>query len=172
MTVVTYRLLNSIEGYQCALADLFQRCVKDGASLGFLPHEPAEYFQHYWAGVAQDIQKEKTYLWATFLNENLVGTVQLVRATKANALHRAEIEKLMVHPKARQQGIAFTLLELVEQYAKQIGLSLLVLDTRTGDVSEQLYRKFGFEYAGLIPKFALSHTGSLEATTLFYKILK
>ncbi|PWF33327.1 GNAT family N-acetyltransferase, partial [Yersinia pestis] len=78
------------------------------------------------------------------------STVQLVRATKANALHRAEIEKLMVHPKARQQGIAFTLLELVEQYAKQIGLSLLVLDTRTGDVSEQLYRKFGFEYAGLI----------------------
>ena len=97
--------------------------------------------------------------------------MQLVRATKANALHRAEIEKLMVHPDFRQQGIAMQLLILAEQKARELNLKLLLLDTRTGDVSEQLYIKSGFERAGHIPQFALSHNGVLNATTLFYKLL-
>ena len=44
--------------------------------------------------------------------------MQLVRATKANALHRAGIEKLMLHQKVRQQGIAHQLLTLAEDKAK------------------------------------------------------
>ncbi|UIJ76785.1 hypothetical protein [Acinetobacter sp. SH20PTE14] len=48
-----------------------------------------------------------------------------------------------------------------------MNLKLLVLDTRTGDVSEKLYEKFNFIKAGIIPQFALSHTGTIDSTTLF-----
>ena len=97
--------------------------------------------------------------------------MQLVRATKANALHRAGIEKLMLHQKVRQQGIAHQLLTLAEDKAKHLNLKLLVLDTRTGDASEKLYEKFNFIKAGIIPQFALSNTGTIDSTTLFYKLL-
>ena len=77
----------------------------------------------------------------------------------------------MVHPEYRQQGIAFQLLCTAEAQAKSLGLKLLVLDTRQGDVSEKLYLKYGFQPAGTIPQFALSHTGKLAATALFYKLI-
>ena len=171
MTKLEYREISRIQDYEQELTALLKNCVDDGASLGFLPSEPVTHFQDYWNDVAENVAKQKTFLWLVLADDQVVGTVQLVRATKANALHRAEIEKLMVHPDFRQQGIAMKLLTLAEQKAQQLNLKLLVLDTRTGDVSEQLYLKFGFQSAGKIPLFALSHNGVLNATTLFYKMM-
>ena len=171
MTTITYQQLTKIENHQSELTHLLKRCADDGASLGFLPQEPVEQIQQYWQRVNEDVEQKQTFLWIAIQDGRLIGTVQLVRATKANARHRAEIEKLMVHPDARQQGTAYKLLELAEQQAKTLGLKLLVLDTRSGDVSEQLYIKFGFKPAGQIPKFAMSATGQLDATSLFYKLL-
>jgi acetyltransferase len=171
MIKLEYREIGLIQNYEKQLTALLKICVDDGASLGFLPSESIERFHDYWMDVAEKIVKQQTFLWLVLAEDQVVGTVQLVRATKANALHRAEIEKLMVHPDFRQKGIAMQLLILAEQKARELNLQLLVLDTRTGDVSEQLYIKSGFERVGHIPQFALSHNGVLNATTLFYKLL-
>lgn len=48
----------------------------------------------------------------------IVGTVQLVLATRPNALHRAEVAKLMVHPMAQRRGIGRRLIEEVERSAR------------------------------------------------------
>ena len=172
MMDIQYLLIQDLSAYQEQLIELLANCVADGASLGFLPTEPKVHYAQYWSAVAVQLSQQNTFLWLAMQQGNIVGTVQLVRATKANALHRAEIEKLMVDPEFRQRGIAYQLLELAEQQAKHLGLRLLILDTRTGDVSEKLYLKFGFEKVGCIPQFALSHNGNLDATTLFYKLLK
>jgi acetyltransferase len=48
---------------------------------------------------------------------------------------------------------------------------LLVLDTRLGDAAERLYARMGYRRVGVIPKFALSLVGRLEATVIFYRNL-
>lgn len=62
-------------------------------------------------------------------------------------------------------------MQAVESVARELDRPLLVLDTRQGDMAEQLYRKLGYIEAGVIPSYARSATGSLDATIIFYKLL-
>jgi ribosomal protein S18 acetylase RimI-like enzyme len=62
-------------------------------------------------------------------------------------------------------------MQAIEQAARERGRSLLVLDTRQGDNAERLYRRLGYHEVGIIPAYALSATGTLDGTVLFYKEL-
>lgn len=59
----------------------------------------------------------------------------------------------------------------VEEIARQEGRRLLVLDTRLGDDAERLYARMGYRRVGVIPRFARSSTGMLDATVIFYRDL-
>jgi hypothetical protein len=52
-----------------------------------------------------------------------------------------------------------------------MGSMSLVLDTRLGNSAEQLYRKLQYREAGIIPSYARSAEGTLDATIIFYKLL-
>jgi ribosomal protein S18 acetylase RimI-like enzyme len=93
-------------------------------------------------------------------------------ASRPNGKHRAEITKLMVHTAARGQGIGQALMQAIEQEARLAGRTTLILDTRKGDPSEQLYLKLGYTRAGVIPEYARSADGSLHTTVFMYKLLK
>lgn len=151
-----------------ALSELLIDVVEDGASVGFLPPLGKEDADRYWQAVIQP----GVLLWIARKNEETVGTVQLHLAMKPNASHRAEVAKLMVHPKHRQNGIATLLMRKAEEAARAAGRSLLVLDTRFGDPSNRLYRSLGYVEAGRIPKYARSASGSLDDTIFYYKALK
>lgn len=103
--------------------------------------------------------------------DKVVGTIQLERSSKANGSHRAEVCKLMTHPKARRAGIGRMLMQAVEQRAIVYGLKLLVLDTREGDISNRLYQTEGYILAGTIPQYARSANGELHGTNYYYKLL-
>jgi acetyltransferase len=60
----------------------------------------------------------------------------------------------------------------IEAEALQHRVSLLVLDTRTGDPSQHLYEKIGYTLVGVIPHYACGTTGTLEPTSIMYKELK
>jgi GNAT superfamily N-acetyltransferase len=77
----------------------------------------------------------------------------------------------MVHTRARRQGIGQALMTAVDDIARAAGRTLLVLDTRRGDVSEQLYLKQGYTRAGIIPRYAQSANGALDDTAIFYRML-
>jgi hypothetical protein len=49
-------------------------------------------------------------------------------------------------------------------------ISLLVLDTRSGDVASDLYLSLGWQIAGTIPCYARSIDNTLHTTTFMYKI--
>ena len=140
--------------------DLLRDAVESGASIGFLPPVSMEEAGEYWYGVGEAIEAGSRVLLAAFLGERLAGAVQLDLATKANALHRAELIKLMVHRQARRRGVGRALMNEVERVASEPGRSLLVLDTRKGDVSEELYEKLGYRRAGAIPGYARSASES------------
>ncbi|MFC0211363.1 GNAT family N-acetyltransferase [Paenibacillus chartarius] len=147
------------------LADLLVDVVADGASIGFLPPLDRDEARAYWKHVIEP----GVHLWIGICGERLVGTVQLHLAMKPNGSHRAEIAKLMVHPSGRRNGVARMLMQAAENRAKQLGRSLLILDTRAGDPSNLLYRSIGYTEAGSIPNFARSADGSLAATVIYYK---
>jgi ribosomal protein S18 acetylase RimI-like enzyme len=103
--------------------------------------------------------------------DTMAGAVQIELASKANAQHRAEVQKLMVRTDQRGQGLGRELMDMVESVARAAGRTLLVLDTRQGDIAEQLYLSLGYTLAGVIPQYARSVNGELHAISLFYKQL-
>ncbi|MGN5288209.1 N-acetyltransferase family protein [Aeromonas sp. 11P] len=163
--------VNSAATYQSALIILLQDCVDSGASVGFLPPLIKEESARYWQGVEADLAAGHRKLWLALEQQQLVGAVQLALCGKANGHHRAEVEKLMVLQTARGKGVGRALMQAMEQGAHASGRSLLVLDTRAGDVASHLYRQLGYLEAGQIPRFARNADGTLAATVIFYKPL-
>ncbi|GAC1376823.1 MAG: GNAT family N-acetyltransferase [Ktedonobacteraceae bacterium] len=153
------------------LVHLLQDTVANGASVGFLAPLSAEDAQHYWRTVFQEVAQGTCVLLVARDAERIVGSVQLALATKPNARHRAEVQKLFVLSSQRRRGIGRALMHMVEQVARDGGRTLLVLDTRQGDSAEQLYRTLGYCEAGVIPAYAQSANGTLDSTVIFYKML-
>ena len=153
------------------LVQVLRDTVDAGASIGFLPPLSDEEARGYWANTIADVARGSRLLLVATQNEQVVGSVQLELATKPNALHRAEVQKLMVHTRARRQGIGQALMNAVEDAARAAGRTLLVLDTRQGDPAEQFYAQFGYTRVGSIPEYARSSSGAFDATVIFYKLL-
>ena len=68
----------------------------------------------------------------------MCGTVQLVLEQPENQPHRAELSKMLVHRRARRQGLGAALMRAAEATARECGKTLLVLDTASAD-AERLY---------------------------------
>ncbi|WP_046245169.1 GNAT family N-acetyltransferase [Hymenobacter terrenus] len=155
------------------LSALLQDAVDSGASIGFLPPLALAEAKQYWMSVAEEVDAgRRTLLIAQRHTEDaILGTVQLDLATKPNALHRAEVAKMLVHTQARRQGIARQLMLAMEEKARELGRTTLVLDTRHGDTAEPLYQSLQFNLVGLIPAYVKNVAGQLEATAVYYKLL-
>ncbi len=149
------------------LSALLVSCVAQGASLGFHAPLAADTARHWWAMVPRD----GVILIVAEQEGRIVGTVQLQPAESENGAHRGEIAKLLVHPSRRRQGIARALMTALEDEARAAGKTLLVLDTREGDPSNDLYHAHGYRKAGRIPGWTRDATGTPSATVFWYKPL-
>jgi GNAT superfamily N-acetyltransferase len=154
-----------------ALDALLRDAVASGASVGFLPPLAPEESRAYWQETLAEVAAGTRLALGAWLDGGLVGAVQVALATKPNARHRGEVQKLLVHTKARRQGIAQALLGAIEHMALESGRALLILDTEQGSDAERLYRRVGYSEAGVIPRFAATAAGPLTATVIFYKEL-
>lgn len=163
--------VSSISGLVEQLHSLLADCIVSGASVGFLTPINDQEVKSYWESVETELESGTRKLFLANDNDNVIGAVQLSLCAKANGAHRGEVEKLMVDTRARGKGVSKKLMSLMESTASEMGLSLLVLDTRLGDVASSLYRSIGYTEAGQIPQFARSSTGELEATVYFFKLL-
>lgn len=173
LTMITIQQLTGVQA-QASMTDLIailQDAVHSGASVGFLPPLLPEEARAYWQKVCDDVGQGSRVLIVAAHDAEMLGTVQLALATQANAQHRAEVQKLMVHTRWRRQGVGQRLMAAIEDAARSCGRTLLVLDTRQGDISEPLYQKMGYERAGSIPQYARSATGDLDATVMYYRLL-
>jgi GNAT superfamily N-acetyltransferase len=149
------------------LAEVLIGVVEDGASVGFLPPLSQDEAIAYW----REVVKPDVRLLVAEREGTIIGTAQLFLAMKANGAHRAEVGKVLVHPRAQRQGIGRALMLAIEPVARREGRSLLHLDTREGDGSNALYQSLGYIEAGKIPAFARSRNGELHTTVFYYKQL-
>jgi acetyltransferase len=153
------------------LVALLQDSVQSGSSVGFLPPLTFAAAEEYWLETLNEVAQGRRVLLVSSEAGDVTGTVQLALATKQNGLHRAEVQKLVVHTSFRHRGVARALMAAAEEAAHAEGRTLLVLDTEQGSIAEKLYEKCGYTRAGVIPQYALSADYSLISMVVFYKLL-
>lgn len=154
-----------------ALAAVLIDCVHGGASVSFMAPLPEAKAIGFWQGVADGVARGERVLLVAEDAGGIVGTVQVVLDQPDNQPHRADIAKMLVHRRARRQGIAAQLLAAAEAAARTAGKTVLVLDTVTGGDAERLYARCGWQRVGEIPNYALMPDGALCSTTYFHKQL-
>ncbi|MEP2781693.1 MAG: GNAT family N-acetyltransferase [Pseudoruegeria sp.] len=162
-----------LRAYTTQLVDILQNCVDGGASVGFIQPFPRAENEAFWQeSVFPQVDSGARRLFVATEGKQILGTVQLILGMPANQPHRGEVAKLLVHQSARRKGVAIALMAALEQCALEEHRRLLTLDTRTGDVSQSLYQKLGFQIAGMIPGYCLStDSKSMDSTTYMYKTL-
>jgi GNAT superfamily N-acetyltransferase len=119
--------------------------------------------------VAEDVTAGKRALLVAEDGGGLCGTVQLILDLPENQPHRADLAKMLVHRRARRQGLGAALLKAAEATARDCGRTLLVLDAVTGGDAARLYERLGWVRVGDIPGYALMPQGGFCGTTVYYR---
>ena len=154
------------------LTALMQEAVSLGASIGYTDAiEQVDSMHRYWQCQSDAIAQDEVLFYCARIEQTLVGVIGLEPCVKPNGTHRGEIFKLLVGQAWRRQGIAKQLMYTAVDSAIQMGLKLLVLDTRTEDFTVAFYQALGWIVAGEIPYYAQSTSGEYQATTLMFRDL-
>ena len=132
-----YQVATNLQDFTALLSD----AVSAGASIGFRWPMAEGEVEAYWRDVIAAMRGGGRHLLAAYEGEQLLGTVQLDLAAKANARHRAEVQKL------------------------------LVLDVRKDDPAQRLYESIGFQVTGIVPRYAGDPDGKLCDCTFLYREL-
>ena len=169
---IVVRQVGSDANVASGLAAVLVDCVEGGASVSFmlpLSHERAEA---YWTSALHSASRGERIVMVAEEESTgvVVGTVQVLLTAPENQPHRGEIAKMLVHRRARKRGVAEALMHAIEAAAREVGKTLLVLDTSSAD-AERLYERLGWQRVGVIPGYALWPAGGLVDTTVFYKNL-
>lgn len=153
------------------LVEALVACVAAGASIGFMWPMTREKAESFWRGIAASLARgERALIVAEDERGEILGTAQAVWAGPENQPHRADIAKMLVHPRARRHGVGALVLAAAERAAREAGKTLLVLDTASAD-AERLYERGGWQRVGVVPRFALMPDGAPCATVFYYKEL-
>lgn len=173
MTSVPIRCLSAFGRAEIdGLCDVLIDCVEGGASVSFMLPMSRTKAEQFWRGAAEAVARgERAVLIAEDRTGTIVGTVSLLLAQPENQQHRADVAKMLVHRRARNQGIGAALLAAAERTAMGAGKTLLVLDTVTGTDASRLYARHGWQRCGEIPDYARWPDGRPCPTTIFFKSL-
>jgi GNAT superfamily N-acetyltransferase len=172
MTPAVVRRLDSVSPDQMqALVDVLINCVEGGASVSFMLPLSRERALGFWQRVAEDVARGARILIVAEDAAGICGTVQLVLDLPDNQPHRADLCKMLVHHRARKQGLGAALLTAAEEAALESGRTLLVLDAVSGADGARLYERGGWVRVGEIPNYALYPAGGYCPTTYYYKDL-
>jgi ribosomal protein S18 acetylase RimI-like enzyme len=152
-----------------ALAEILVATVAAGGSVHFMHPLAIEDARGFWAKALAAAARGERVVLGAYDGATLVSTVSLMLDTPPNQPHRAEIGKMMTHPKHRGRGAAAALLAEAERLAAERGRTLLNLDTAADDGASGLYEKMGYVFAGSIPDFAFKPHGGLTATRIYWK---
>ena len=170
-TAPTVHRLSSVSEAQLhELAQVLIDCVESDASVSFMHPLSWPKALSFWRTVADGVAKEERALFIAEDASGIVGTVQLILQQPENQPHRADLSKMLVHRRARRQGVGAALMQAAERCALDCGKTLLVLDTASAD-AERLYARLGWQRCGTVPDFALLPRGGFCDTTIFYRKL-
>jgi GNAT superfamily N-acetyltransferase len=169
-----YEVLDA-DGFVAAISDLAEvlaDAVDSGASVNFVKPFDVHDAGAYWLGRTDEVRSGAIRPVVARLDGVIVGCALLVPSRKPNSPDRAEVEKVLVHRRARRRGIGSGLMRAIEDLARVDGRWLLILDTTSGSDADRLYRRLGWVAFGEVPNHALTADGALSDTTYFFKDLR
>jgi GNAT superfamily N-acetyltransferase len=170
---VSVRQLSTLTAQQLdQLSEVLVDCVEGGASVSFMQPFSREQAHAFWSSVAAGVASGARALFIAEDAQGICGTAQLALAQPPNQPHRADVSKVLVHRRARRQGVGAALMQTAEAAARAFGKELLVLDTVTGGDAQRLYERLGWVRVGDIPRYALMPTGEPCSTTYYYRDLR
>jgi len=174
MTTHTVILLTpqQAQARRVALIDLLVDTVEGGASVNFVWPMTRTKAESWWERALASHARGERLIFTADAEGRLDGTVQLILAPQENQAFRADLAKLLVHRRARRQGLGAALMGAAEDEARQIGRTLLILDTVAGSAADRLYTRLGWTKYGEIPAYSTSTDNrTREAVSFFYKAL-
>ena len=130
-----------------SLVNLLKDSVTNNYSVGFMQDSTEADFEKFWLDEIEMCDSENG-IFLAFTGDQVLGSVIVTRELRANGRHRAEFRKLLVHSKAQKVGIGTALEKLATNYAKEIGLKLLYLDSATSYLIDGVYEKCGWKKSG------------------------
>lgn len=147
--------------------------VASGASLGFLGPLKDGLARAWLEACVAEVRGGTRRVWlALDAAGGVSGMVHLAYATKENAPHRGEVQKLVVAGAARGRGLGTRLMAALEAGARAAGRWLLILDTDADSAAVGFYKNRGWVPLGVIPFFCLSPEGELQGTHVFWRDLR
>lgn len=165
------RLHELDDGQVEALAGVLIDCVEGGASVSFMRPLSRERASAFWRRVAAGVADGTRALLVAEDAQGICGTVQIAFDLPENQPHRADLSKMLVHRRARRQGVGAALVRAAEATAVDCGRTLIVLDAVTDGDAARLYARLGWVRVGDIPNYALMPDGAPCSTTVFYRDL-
>lgn len=154
------------------LCDLLVDAVESGGAVSFIQPMTRAKAEGFWRGVLDSHARGERLLLVAAAQGRIDGTVQVVLAPQENQSYRADIAKMLVHRRARRQGLGAALMAAAEAEALGRGRTLMTLDTETGSAGERLYTRCGWIKYGEIPDFAWNADGvHRDSASFFYKVL-
>lgn len=171
MTTFNVRQLHTINDAEIdGLAEVLMDVVEGGASVSFMHPFTRDKAIAFWRGVAKGVQAGERAIVIAEDEAGICGTAQLILSLPENQPHRADLAKMLVHRRARRRGIGAAVLGAAENVARELGKTLLVLDTASND-AERLYERGGWIKVGVIPDYALMPDGAFCDTIVYYRRL-
>jgi GNAT superfamily N-acetyltransferase len=168
----TIRRLHALtDAHIGGLADVLIDCVEGGSSIGFMHPLTRGRAVAFWCGVAEGVAAGRRAILVAEDTQGICGTVQVVYDLPENQPHRGDLTKMLVHRRARRQGLGAALVRAAEETARECGKTLLVLDAVTDGDAARLYARLGWVRVGDVPRYALMPEGAYCSTTVFYRNL-
>src|SRR6185312_8310241 len=121
MVTHTIRILTpqQAQARRAELVDLLVDSVEGGASVNFVWPMTRAKAEAWWAGALASHARGERVILTAEATARLDGTVQIILAPQENQAFRADIAKLMVHRRARRQGLGTQLMHAAEAEARR-----------------------------------------------------
>lgn len=169
--VVRPVLADELQEVLAALVALLIDTVHGGHSMGFLPPLTRATARRYWLSLRPELQAGSRLLFVASCEGRIVGTGQLALSPWSNSRHRAELQKVFVASSMRGRGIGKLLMTALHDAARQLGRSLLVLNTRHGEPAQEMYKRLGYTEVGVVPGWTIGPAGEKFAHVTLYQHL-
>jgi len=157
--------------YRQELAHLLNDAIAQGAALGF-PHEVAQQeAEDFFHDLRPAMSTNQLLLWIARDEHGLVGTVQLDLTPAATSQQEGTVSTLLVHAKARRQGVGKLLMRELEKTAFNLRKGVLSLDIEAGTPAEAFYRAQGYSCSGKRPTQYTSSSSHPDREMVYYKRL-
>jgi ribosomal protein S18 acetylase RimI-like enzyme len=170
---ITIRQLSTLEFVAVLpdLIDLFLETVNGGSPLGFLAPITRETVRDYLISLFPEVEAGSRLVLVAYRNNVVVGSGQLALSLRSNSPHRAELERLFVERASRGQGIGTSLMHGLHSLSRQNGRTLILLNTRRGELAEAFYKGLGYREVGVIPGWTIGAGGErYDHVTLYLEL--